>query len=56
MKQFRAAVEARDFDAVAATLADDVRFTSPVAFTPYEGKVITTAIFRAVIRVIDGFE
>lgn len=56
MKHFRAAVEARDFEAVAATLADDVRFTSPVAFTPYEGKAITTAIFRAVIRVIDGFE
>lgn len=56
MDQFRAAVEARDFDAVAATLADDVRFTSPVAYTPYEGKAMTTAIFRAVIRVVEGFE
>lgn len=55
MKKFRTAVEARDMEAVAALLADDVTFTSPVAFSPYEGKPITAAILRAVLRVIDDF-
>lgn len=56
MQEFRRAVEARDFGAVEAMLAEDVRFTSPVAFTPYAGRAMTAAIFRAVIRVIEGFE
>lgn len=43
MHPFRKAVENGDLDAVAALLADDVVFTSPVAFTPYPGKAITTA-------------
>ncbi|WP_110208145.1 nuclear transport factor 2 family protein [Nocardioides daejeonensis] len=55
MHAFRAAVEARDSDAMAATLADDVRFTSPVAFQPYDGKPITAAILRGVLRVFDDF-
>ncbi|MFF0546270.1 nuclear transport factor 2 family protein [Nocardia thailandica] len=55
MHPFRAAVEARDMDAVAALLADDVVFTSPVAFQPYPGKAITAAILRAVIRVFEDF-
>jgi ketosteroid isomerase-like protein len=55
MHPFRAAVEARDLDAVAALLADDVVFTSPVAFQPYPGKAITAAILRAVIRVFEDF-
>lgn len=40
---------------MAALLADDVRFTSPVAFKPYDGKPITAAILRAVMRVFDDF-
>lgn len=55
MHPFRAAVEARDLDAIAATLADDVVFTSPVAFRPYEGKAITTAILAGVMRVFEEF-
>ena len=38
MSDFRAAVEARDPDAMAAALADNVVFRSPVAFKPYPGK------------------
>lgn len=53
MHPFRAAVEARDEAAIEALLADDVVFTSPVAFQPYPGKPITAAILRAVIRVFD---
>jgi ketosteroid isomerase-like protein len=53
--QFRTAVESGDHTAIEALLADDVRFTSPVAFKPYEGKAVTAAILRAVIRVFEGF-
>ena len=55
MHAFREAVEARDLDAVAALLAEDVVFTSPVAFKPYPGKPITAAILRAVLRVFEDF-
>lgn len=55
MKAFREAVEAHDIDAVAALLADDVVFTSPVAFAPYPGKPITHAILEAVMQVFEDF-
>ncbi len=55
MIDFRAAVEARDPDAIAAALADDVVFRSPVAFKPYPGKAITAAILRGVLRVFEDF-
>jgi hypothetical protein len=52
---FRAAVENRDADAIEALLAEDVVFTSPVAFKPYAGKAITAAILRGVLRVFEDF-
>jgi hypothetical protein len=52
---FRKAVEAQDTDAMAACLADDVVFTSPVAFAPYPGKPLTAAILRGVMRVFENF-
>ena len=55
MKQFREAVEARDAQAMQDLLADDVIFTSPVAFKPYPGKAITSAILRGVLRVFEDF-
>ena len=55
MNAFRAAVEARDTEAMAACLADNVVFTSPVAFAPYPGKPITAAILRGVLRVFEDF-
>ncbi|RKE21905.1 nuclear transport factor 2 family protein [Streptomyces sp. TLI_171] len=55
MHPFRQAVEARDEQAVIALLADDVVFSSPVAFKPYPGKPITAAILRAVLRVFEDF-
>lgn len=55
MHPFRKAVESGDMDAVAALLADDVVFTSPVAFKPYTGKAITAAILRGVSRVFEDF-
>jgi hypothetical protein len=55
MHPFRRAVEARDERALTDLLAEDVVFTSPVAFRPYEGKAITAAILRAVMRVLEDF-
>src|ERR1700748_3736525 len=55
MHPFRKAVEQRDEAAMAALLADDVVFTSPVAFKPYVGKPITAAILRGGLRVFEGF-
>lgn len=55
MTTFREAVEARDTDAVEALLADNVVFTSPVAFKPYPGKALTAAILRGVLRVFEDF-
>ncbi|MDQ4110350.1 MAG: nuclear transport factor 2 family protein [Actinomycetota bacterium] len=55
MTTFREAIEAKDMDAVEAMLADDVVFTSPVAFKPYPGRAITAAILRAVVKVFEDF-
>lgn len=55
MHPFRKAVENRDAAAIEALLAEDVVFTSPVAFKPYEGKAITAAIIRGVTRVFEDF-
>ena len=52
---FRKAVEEHDEAGIAALLADDVVFTSPVAFKPYVGKPITAAILRGVLRVFEDF-
>ncbi|MFF7177295.1 nuclear transport factor 2 family protein [Streptomyces sp. NPDC008121] len=55
MHPFRKAVEADDHAAVEALLAEEVVFTSPVAFKPYRGKAITAAIIRGVSRVFTDF-
>ncbi|MFE9046399.1 MULTISPECIES: nuclear transport factor 2 family protein [unclassified Streptomyces] len=55
MHPFRTAVENRDEAAVEALLAEDVVFTSPVAFKPYAGKAMTAAILRGVLRVFEDF-
>lgn len=52
MREFREAVEAHDAEAMEKLLADDVQFTSPVAFKPYSGRHITAAILRGVLRVM----
>ncbi|MFF5426245.1 MULTISPECIES: nuclear transport factor 2 family protein [unclassified Streptomyces] len=55
MHAFRTAVESRDAAAIEALLAEDVVFTSPVAFAPYTGKAITAAVLRAAMRVFEDF-
>ncbi|MGA5064198.1 nuclear transport factor 2 family protein [Streptomyces exfoliatus] len=55
MHPFRKAVENRDEAAIEALLAENVVFTSPVAFNPYQGRAITAAILRGVMRVFEDF-
>jgi SnoaL-like domain len=55
MHPFRQAVETRDMAALEALLADNVVFTSPIAYRPYAGKAITAAFLRAVVRVFEDF-
>jgi hypothetical protein len=55
MKAFRDLVEAGDVSTVETILATDVRFTSPVAFKPYDGAAMVAAILRAAFRVFEDF-
>jgi ketosteroid isomerase-like protein len=55
MHSFRAAIEQGDLDALPDLLAEDVRFLSPVAFAPYDGRPVVAAILRAVTRVFTDF-
>lgn len=55
MHAFADAVVRGDFHAVDDLLADEVVFTSPVAFKPYEGRAMTALILRAVFTVFEDF-
>ena len=55
MDAFRRAVEARDAEALVATLADDVVFRSPAVHKPYRGRDEVQVVLRAVTRVFDDF-
>ncbi|MEQ6899230.1 nuclear transport factor 2 family protein [Microbacterium sp. KR10-403] len=55
MDAFRSAAEAGDIEAIAATLADDVVFRSPVAHKPYRGRDVTKTLLGAVIQVFEEF-
>jgi hypothetical protein len=50
---FRAAVEARDLDAVTATLASDVVLHSPVAFRPYAGRETVGTLLRLISETFE---
>ena len=52
---FRAAVEARDLQAMADALADDVTFRSPVVFKPYEGRAEVMRLLAHVVEVFEDF-
>ncbi len=53
--RFREAVLARDPEAMAAVLADDVVFRSPAVHRPYAGRVATMVVLRSVLRVLEDF-
>jgi hypothetical protein len=52
---FKSAIESWDREALAAALAEDVVFRSPVVFKPYEGREATLAVLDAVSRVFEDF-
>ena len=51
----RTAIEARDIGALAALLAEDVVFNSPVAFHPFVGRATVTEVLRNVMEVFTDF-
>ena len=52
---FRTAVEARDLDAMRATLTEDVVFFSPVAFQPFRGRDAVVEVLGNVLEVFVDF-
>jgi hypothetical protein len=52
LSPFRAAVESKDFDSVAAVLAPDVHFRSPAVFRPYEGRETVGGLLSIVGEVL----
>ena len=55
MHPFRAAVEAKDFDAALALFAEDATLDSPVAFKPFEGIQAVDFVLRAVAATFEDF-
>jgi hypothetical protein len=53
MHPFRAAVEAKQWDALPQLLAEDVVFRSPIAHKPYHGRDTVGAILSAVSNVFE---
>jgi len=55
MQRFRSAVEARDGDALVASLAEDIVFNSPIVFRTYRGRAEVGALLRVVLGVLEDF-
>ncbi len=51
----RAAIEARDIDALKAQFADDIVFNSPVAFHPFTGRETVAEVLTQVMEVFTDF-
>ncbi|MCX4718847.1 nuclear transport factor 2 family protein [Streptomyces virginiae] len=54
-ERFRAAVEKRDLAALEDLFTEDVRFYSPVKFTPFEGRPMVLGLFGVLLRVFEEF-
>jgi hypothetical protein len=55
MHPFRAAVEAKDFDAALELFAEDATLDSPVAFKPFAGVEQVGFVLRAVAETFEDF-
>jgi hypothetical protein len=53
--RFRRAVEARDMSAFDEMFAPDVRFFSPVKFTPFEGAPLVRGLLGVLLRTFENF-
>ncbi|WP_314245859.1 nuclear transport factor 2 family protein [Streptomyces kutzneri] len=54
-ERFRAAVEKRDLTGLEDLFTEDVRFYSPVKFTPFEGRPMVLGLFGVLMRVFEDF-
>ncbi|MBZ6477658.1 nuclear transport factor 2 family protein [Streptomyces griseocarneus] len=53
--RFRAAVEARDLAALDDLFTEDIRFYSPVKFTPFEGRPMVLGLLNVLLRTFEDF-
>ena len=53
--RFRAAVEARDLAALDGLFAPDIKFFSPVKFTPFEGLPLVRGLFGVLFGTFENF-
>jgi hypothetical protein len=53
---FRKAVEARDFEAMMATFAEDAVLHSPVTFAPFEGRAAIRPLFAILYEAFQDFQ
>ncbi|MCF3177137.1 nuclear transport factor 2 family protein [Streptomyces sioyaensis] len=53
--RFKAAVEARELDALDELFTEDVRLYSPVKFTPFEGRPMVLGLFGVLLRTFEDF-
>ena len=49
------AVEAKDLDGIAATLAPDVVFHTPVKYRPFEGREMVMVLFGVLLEIFEDF-
>ncbi|WP_432093800.1 nuclear transport factor 2 family protein [Streptomyces sp. bgisy100] len=54
-ENFRTAVEKRDLAAIERLFAPDIRFHSPVKFTPFEGRPTVHGLFGVLLRTFENF-
>ncbi|MEZ0089265.1 nuclear transport factor 2 family protein [Streptacidiphilus sp. EB129] len=52
-QRFRAAVERRDLAALEGLFTEDIRFYSPVKFTPFEGRPMVLGLFGVLLRTFE---
>jgi hypothetical protein len=54
-ERFRTAVDTGDLTVLDELFTDDIRFYSPVKFTPFEGKQMLLGLFGVLMRVFEDF-
>ncbi|MFC4608384.1 nuclear transport factor 2 family protein [Streptomyces maoxianensis] len=54
-ERFRAAVEKQDLAAVDDLFTEDIRFYSPVKFTPFEGRPMVLGLLGVLLRTFEDF-
>lgn len=53
--RFRAAVESQDLSVLPEIFAPDVKFFSPVKFTPFEGIAAVQGLFEVLMKTFEDF-